>query len=159
MIGPVNNAILALTRPYTIPATEHKTLTKVRVFEERIRDREQLDFATEHVFHAGMYARTVRIPAGVIFTSVLIKRPTILILNGTCDVLVGDMGVRMQGYNVIACEAGRKTVYATITDVELTMIFPSSAKSVTEAEMEFTDEPGMLLSRTRDSDIVTVTGV
>lgn len=139
---------------FEIPATSPETVGKVRLLEDKIRDHEQIEFTTEHVFHAGMYVRTVRIPAGVMFTSVLIKCPTVLILNGTCDVLVGDMGVRLEGYNVIACAAGRKTVYLTRAAVELTMMFASNAKTVEEAEAEFTDEAEMLLSQTNENDIV-----
>ena len=142
----------------SIPATSEETIDKIRLIEDEIRNHEQIEFRTEHVFHAGMYARTVRIPAGNLFTSVLIKCPTLIILNGVCDVLSGDSGVLIEGYNVIPAGAGRKTVYFTRTDIELTMIFPSSAKTVEEAESQFTDEVESLLSRTNNDDIVTITG-
>lgn len=153
----MNEAVVVAAANYSaasIRAASVEAIAKVRSLEDRIREEKQIQFCTEHVLHGGMYSRTVRIPAGVVFTSVLIKCPTVLILNGTCDVLVGDMGVRFEGYNVIACEAGRKTAYITRTQVELTMLFPSSAKTVAEAEAQFTDEVEQLLSRTNKNDIV-----
>lgn len=143
---------------YAISETRAADLAKIRHFEDHMRQREQIQFRTEHAFHAGMYARTVRIPSGVVFTSVLIKRATLLILNGSCDVLVGSTGVRFEGYNVIPASAGRKTVYVTRSAIELTMIFPSNSRTVAEAEAEFTDEGDILLSRTNQDDIVIVTG-
>jgi hypothetical protein len=51
------------------------------------------------------------------------------------------------GYNVIQASAGRKQIYVTREETAITMIFPSNAKTVEEAEEEFTDEAEMLLSR------------
>lgn len=137
-----------------LSSTRDESIRRIRQLEESLRQREQIEFSTQHVFHAGLYSRTVRIPAGVVFTSVLIKIPTLVILNGTCDVLTGSTGLRFEGYNVLSGSAGRKTAYITRTDVELTMVFPTSAKTVEEAEAEFTDEADTLLSRTNENDIV-----
>lgn len=137
-----------------LPATGEDVLVKIKLLEEKIGDLKQIQFRTEHVFHAGMYARTIRIPPATAFISVLIKRATLLILRGTCDILCGERMIRFQGYNVIPADAGRKTVYFTRTAVELTMIFPSNAKTVEEAEAEFTDEAESLMSRTQENDIV-----
>lgn len=141
------------------PPTLPEAADKVRQLETEIRKSPQIQFRTEHTLHGGMYSRTVRIPANVMFTSVLVKCPTMLILNGICDVLVGDVGVRLEGYNVIACEAGRKQVYLTRSLVEMTMIFPSDAMTVEQAEDQFTDEAQNLMSRTQENDILTVTEV
>lgn len=139
---------------HIVPTSPPELVEKVRQFEDKVRERPQVDFITEHVFHAEMYARTVRIGPNVVFTSVLIKRATLLILNGTCDVLAGDEWVRMTGYNVLPAETHRKQIYVTRSDVELTMVFPTEAKTVEEAESEFTDEGDNLLSRKQESDIL-----
>lgn len=144
----------AVVKERSIDPSSEESIQKVRLAEQHIRQFVQTEFVTEHVFHAGMYARTVRIPAGVVFTSVLIKVPTLLILRGSCDVLMGSVGVHCEGYNVITAEAGRKTAYITRSDIELTMIFPTTARTVEEAEAEFTDEADNLLSRLNDNDIV-----
>lgn len=144
----------ALSHAKHLPPTSPSKVEMVRHLEQRLREYSQLEFTTEHVFHAGMYARTVRIPAGVVFTSVLIKVPTLLILRGACDVFMGHCTAICEGYNVITAEAGRKTAYITRSDIELTMIFPTTAKTVEEAEAEFSDEADSLLSRSNANDIV-----
>lgn len=140
-----------------LPAASEETIRKVRRIEDCIRQYAQIEFCTEHVFQAGMYARTVRIPPGIVFTSVLVKVPTLLILNGCCDVLAGDGWVRMNGYNVIAAQAGRKQIYVTRSAVEVTMIFATDAKTVEEAESQFTEEVDILLSHSNENDIVVGT--
>jgi len=142
----------------SLPATSPENVAKIKLAEEIIRGRSQIEFCTEHVFHAGMYARTVRIAAHVVFTSVLIKLPTLLISQGSYEVLSGDHWVRYDGYNVLCGSAGRKQIYRTLTEIELTMIFPSEASSVEDAEREFTDESEILLSHKLENDIV-VSGV
>ena len=141
-----------------IPPTSEENIEKIRIAEEVIRGRSQIEFCTEHVFHAGMYARTVRIAPYVVFTSVLVKRPTLLISHGSYEMLAGDRWVGVDGYNVLQGGAGRKQIYRTLTEVEWTMIFPTEAKTVEEAEAEFTDEAEQLLSRKLENDIV-ITGV
>lgn len=134
-----------------LPAASEETIKKIRLVEARIRQLPQYEFATEHVFHAGLYARTIRIAAGVLFTTVLVKRPTLLISHGSYEMLSGSRWVIMQGYNVIEASAGRKQIYRTLTDVEWTMLFATDARTVEEAEAEFTDEPDCLLSRVNDN--------
>jgi hypothetical protein len=149
---------MSLTKASRIPATSPETIDKLAVVEERIRERRQVDIVTEHVFHAGMYARTVRIPAGVLFTNVLVKCATLLIIRGEIAIsITDDSWMEFKGYNVCPAEAGRKALYLTLSDVEMTMVFPSNAQTVEEAEAEFTDAPETLLSRTNDSDIVLIT--
>ena len=58
----------------TLPTSSPEMVSKVTALEQVIRDRPQVEIRTEHTFHAGMYARTVRVPAGVVFTSVLAYR-------------------------------------------------------------------------------------
>lgn len=142
-----------------LPPATQETIDKIGVIEDRIRQYPQIEFVTEHVFHAGMYARTVRISPGIVFTSVLIKIPTLLIVHGCCDMLAGDEWVRLDGYNILPANSGRKQIYVTRTEVELTMIFPSDVQTVEEAEAQFTDDGDNLLSRTQTDDLVIVTGV
>jgi len=142
-----------------LPATPDEALQKVLIVEDRIRQREQIKIRTEHIFHAGLYVRTVRLQPNTVFTSVLIKVPTLIVINGICDLLAGDQWVRVEGYSVIPANSGRKCIYITRGLVEITMVFPSDAKTVEEAESQFTDESHCLLSRTQDDDMVLFTGV
>lgn len=127
---------------------------RVRQVEDCILHCTQWNIETEHTLHAGLYARTVRVPAGVVFANVLIKIPTLVIIHGVVDVLDGKSGVRLEGYNVVSAPCPRKHVYITRTDIEMTMIFPTNAQTVAEAEAEFTDEVENLMSRRQENGIV-----
>ena len=108
--------------------------------EARIRKLPQAAIRLVHSLHGGVYTRTARVPAGVEFTSALILVPTTVIVHG--DLLVLDRGVfvRFVGLQVLPASAYRRQVMRTIADTDITMIFPSRATSVVEAEQEFTDE-------------------
>lgn len=134
-------------------------IDKVRQLEAGLMGLPQVEIATAHLLHGGMYARTIRIPAGVVLTGALIKRATVLIVNGTCTMFVGDDTLTLHGYRVLPASAGRKQVFLAHEDTDLTMLFPSRAGSVAEAEAEFTDETDLLLSRRSDGrDSITITG-
>ena len=143
----------------TIPTTTQESIEKVIAIENRLRQHEQAKISTEHIFHAGMYIRTVRLVPNTVFTSALIKIPTLVVINGICELYAGDQWIHLEGYNVVPADAGRKGIYVTRGIVEITMIFPSNAKTVEEAEAQFTDEAASLLSRTQDNDIIVFTGV
>lgn len=130
----------------------------VNAVEAKSRTLPQIKVQTEHILHAGMYARTVRLAAKVSITSLLIKVPTIVTINGKCRVFNGKWQ-DFDGYNVLPAAAGRKMIYLTFAPTEITMVFPSKATTVEGAEREFTDEPELLISRQSNDDLVTITGV
>lgn len=108
----------------------------------------QVGIATHHVLHAGVYARTILIPAGTLLTGALVEVATTLIVSGDCTVALGDGRTeRLTGYHVLAAEGHRKQAFLAHADTHLTMVFATSAKSVAQAEAEFTAEADMLLSR------------
>lgn len=131
----------------SLPNMSAASVAMVRRFEAEALKLPQVAIATEHTLHAGMYARTIMIPAGVVLTGAEIKIPTLLVING--DVLIyGDDGpVHFSGHHVLLGQAGRKQAFFALHDTHLTMLFPSTADTVDEAEREFTDEYEMLLSR------------
>lgn len=149
----------------TLPPVQAGLLENLRALQEKMRERPQIHPQMEHVLHAGMYARTCRLDAGVAIVSVLIKIPTMLIVRGGAHVFAGDRWYRIEGYQCMPASAGRKQVYVTFEPTEITMVFPSRARTVEEAEAEFTDEAAALLSRRQDQqnngggDVVIVTGV
>ena len=150
---------MSLMKPFaSIPATSAEALEKIDDVQSKLLAAEQIDLATEHILHGGMYSRTIRLQPGVIITGALIKIPTMLIFKGHADVLLGDEWVEMNGSCVICGSAGRKQVFVTRSETELTMIFPTKAKTVEEAEAEFTDEAGRLMSRRSTRDVVVITG-
>jgi len=123
-----------------LPPTSAAAVDAVRELERASQQMPQVELVTEHAFWAGLYARTIMIPAGVCITGAQIKIPTMLIISG--DVLVyGDGGpTHLQGYCVTLGQAGRKQAFYAIADSWLTMVFATDAKDVETAEREFTDE-------------------
>ncbi|MDD5176271.1 MAG: hypothetical protein PHQ05_07620 [Sterolibacterium sp.] len=130
-----------------IPAMAPKAIDKVRQLEALTRELPQVEIATEHVLHGGMYARTICIPAGVVLTGVFIRVPTLLVFDGHATVNAGDEATTLTGYHVLAASAHRRQAFLAHADTRLTMVFASQAKTVAEAEDEFTDEAHLLFSR------------
>ncbi|CAB4133140.1 hypothetical protein UFOVP140_42 [uncultured Caudovirales phage] len=130
-----------------IATMSESAIEKVRTFESLMAERPQEEIGTEHVIHGGMYARTILIPAGVAITGAEIKLATVLVLQGDALAYTDDGAIELHGYNVIPASAGRKQAFVALTDTWLTMIFPTSAQSIEQAEDEFTDEAHMLLTR------------
>lgn len=132
----------------SIPAMTARAIENVRRLESIVAEMPQVDIPIDHTLHAGMYARTAFIPEGALITGVLIKVPSTLIVAGTALVYVDeDAPLRVSGYTVLAAAGGRKQAFIAETDIALTMIFPTNAKTVAEAEAEFTDEPHLLQTR------------
>ena len=130
-----------------IPAMTAQAIDKVRELEAITRDLPQVEIATDHVLHGGMYARTICIPAGVVLTGVFIRVPTLLVFDGNATVNSGDEAATLVGYHVLAASAHRRQAFLAHADTRLTMVFATQAKTVAEAEDEFTDEAHLLFSR------------
>jgi len=151
----------ALVAPITaalVPPSP-EMLQAIERIHERVLACPQCEIATEHLIHGGMYARTIRLVPGTKMVGSLIRHATILIIQGDCSVLIGDQRIDLTGYNVIPGCAGRKQFFVTLGPVEMTMIYPTSAWTVEEAEDDIFVEADQLVSR-RDSsrDQVTITG-
>lgn len=146
------NALQAYVAPATVatgglqlrPMTE-EAIDMVRELTEESLRHPQLQFVTQHQLHAGMYTRTVLLPAGSIVTGVLVKIPTTLHLSGDCAVFTGYETVRVTGFAVLPAAAHRKQAFHAYTDTTLSMSFVSSAADVAAAEAEFTDELRLLV--------------
>lgn len=144
-----------------IAAMSLDDIDRVRELELKLAGMglEKAEIATDHVLHAGLYARTICIPAGVVLTGAFIKVPTLLVFVGHATVNFGDGGDALRGHHVIAASAGRKQVFVAHEDTYLTMVFPTEAKSVSEAEEQFTNEADLLFSRQPGAiNRITITG-
>lgn len=131
----------------TLPAMSAKALATVRAFAAEELQEPQVDLDTTHVLHGGVYSRTVCLPAGTTITGAPIKIATQVIIQGDVVVWLGSESRRVAGYNVLPASAGRQQVFAAIRETFITMLFPTKAKTVEEAEREFTDEADTLASR------------
>jgi len=148
----------AILRATSLPAMDDDAMEKVRRLETEMRKSPQVPIQTGHVFHAGVYARTVMIPAGMYITGALIKIATLLIVSGNASVFIGSETIEINGYHIIPASAGRKQVFLAHEDTYLTMQFATSAKTIEEAEAQFTDETHLLLSRYAQHDQLLITG-
>jgi hypothetical protein len=144
-------------RGASIPTMSREAIDRVRQLEEETLQMPQVDIATHHVIHGGLYARTICVPAGVLLTGAEIKRPTVLIVSGHAHVTLDGDTVRLEGYHVLPASAGRKQAFLAVEDTMLTMLFPTCAQSVEEAEAQFTDDADRLMSRTGENTVV-ITG-
>lgn len=151
--------LMACELGITIPAMTDEHIAIVRDFESMMASLPQIKLKTEHFFHAGMYARAILIPAGVVITGALIKRATMLIVSGHCKVYLGGQSQELIGTHVIPAAAGRKQAFIAETETCLVMLFPTTATTVEAAELEFTDESDKLQSRTdQNLNNIHVTG-
>lgn len=130
-----------------LPVMGQSEVDGVRELEAAAMRLPQVHIPTDHAFHAGMYARTIKIPAGVALTGAQIKIPTILIISGDTLVYGENGATRFTGYHVALGQCGRKQAFYALQDTWLTMLFPTGATTVDEAEKEFTDEYEKLFSR------------
>lgn len=140
-----------------LPALTPDSLALVRCLEDELAKYPQHIPVTEHLFHAGMYVRTIKLIAGQAITGALMRRATLLIVQGNTNIYTGNDILKVRGYRVLAGQAGRKSVFYAYGEVYLTMAFPTEAKTVEEAEREFTDEYARLASHNGDNDVV-ITG-
>ena len=124
----------------SVPACTQTTLAVARNIETILKSCPQIFLEPEEHLHAGLYARTIRVPAGVILTGALIKIPTLLIVSGEVMMSIGDQVRRYSGTTILEGCAGRKTVFRAIGDVVITMAFASDASDFDEAVKQFTDE-------------------
>lgn len=132
----------------------------VAAYERHNLSLPQVAIHTHHVLHAGMYARTVDLPANIVLTGALVKIPTMLVICGDVVVSNGDAeGFHVDGTAVLPASAGRKQVFVTFGRTTVTMLFATSAITVEEAEAEFTDQTDMLFShRDPACNTIIITG-
>lgn len=141
----------------SIPSMTAEDIAKVSQLEKLLYGAAQEKIETQHDLHGGMYARSICIKAGVMITGALIKLPTILIVVGNVIVYLGQESIELTGYNVMCAAANRKQSFIAKSDVYMTMVFPTKATTIEEAEKEFTDQHAELLSHT-NNNVVNITG-
>lgn len=155
--GSMLPAVIALGD--MLPAMGADAIEKARRWETAVWRAPQSVLKTYHVLHGGLYSRTVWLPAGAVIAGALIKVATTLTINGDVTVFIGEDTIELKGYNVIPASAGRKQAFVAHTDTNMTMTFASNARTVQEAEDEFTDEAHLLLSRQQtEPDSIIITG-
>ena len=142
-----------------LPATDPAIIERLKDLQGEFLKGEQAELLTQHVLHGGMYARTITLPPRIALVGAHIVVPTIVITVGSGHVRVGKEWAEVAGYQVLPASANRKQLFVTFDEpLIVTAIFATQAKTVEEAEREFTPEYELLLSRHQDFNQVVVTG-
>jgi hypothetical protein len=143
---------------YVVEATESE-LAAVRRVEEKLKTVEQNGMETWHVLHGGIYSRTIFLEKDQVIVGAQIKVPTTIMINGCLLISSGGESFEIKGVNVIPASKNRKQIMKATEKTSVTMCFATSAKTVEEAEEEFSDEAGNLMSRFSDSiNHINITG-
>lgn len=137
-----------------VPAMTPGQINRVEQMEEALKSVPEANVETQHMFHAGVYVRTVNMKRFTMFTGALMRIPTVLIISGDVSMYIGDGVVRKTGYHVLMGETGRKQAFFCHEDTSITMVFASNAKTVEEAEEQFTDEWCKLVSRRMANEVI-----
>ncbi len=146
-------------RSSAIPAMSAEAIDKAREMGGVVAAMPQVPIFTDHVLHAGLYARTIMIPKRIWLEGCLVKLPTLLIVHGEVEAYIGEDCIVLSGYAVLPASANRKQIFFARTDTWLTMAFKTQARDVGAAEREFTDDFALLGSH-RDPALnrTTITG-
>ena len=134
-------------RSIGVPAMTEAEIDNVRAVQTEDAALPQVALETQHLLHAGLYLRTIRMPAGVRITGALVRIATAVIVQGDCWVWLGDRSRHLTGYNVLPASAGRKQAFWSVEETFITMVFATMATTVEEAENEFTSEAHLLQTR------------
>ena len=143
---------------YVVEATESE-LAAVRRVEEKLKTVKQNGMETWHVLHGGIYSRTIFLEKDQVIVGAQIKVPTTIMINGSLLISSGGESFEIKGVNIIPASKNRKQIMKATEKTSVTMCFATSAKTVEEAEEEFSDEAGNLMSRFSDSiNHINITG-
>lgn len=133
------------------------TIEHLTAIQDKLLALPQVEIQTEHIIHAGLYIRTIRLAPETVLVGALVKIPTTLIVSGKTLVFTGESWIELDGYHVIPANAGRKQIFVTHEQTSISMVFRADAKTVEQAENEFTSESAALMSRKSENDTITIT--
>lgn len=134
-------------QPYIVPSVTDAQHARMEALMDEMAAvaPDDAGIRISHVLHAGCYARTAFVPAGVLFVSNQVMVPTVVVISGDCLLTDTDKAVRIQGYEVLAGAQRRQAVFRTLKDTYITAFFATNAKTVAEAEREAVADPSRLL--------------
>lgn len=107
----------------------------------------QIDLATSHLVHGGMYARTIFIPAGAILTGALTEMDNVCVMYGDITVTTDAGPQRLAGYHVLPASKGAKRAGITHADTWWTTLIPTDLAEIADIEAAMTTEADRLQTR------------
>lgn len=139
----------------TLPAIEQQTgflagmptPEAVRRMEDMLLQMPQIDLQTQHLLSAGLYARTIFIPAGTVLTGALTNIDNLCVAFGDITVTTDDGPKRLTGFNVIPAMAGAKRAGVAHSDTWWVTILRTDCSTIEDAEEALTGEAERLQSR------------
>jgi hypothetical protein len=134
-------------RPDIAPMSE-TAIAKVRALESAALELPQVEVRIDQTLHAGVYLRVAYLPPGTLITGALIKVETIVAVQGEALMYSEDGVVRLSGHAILRAAAGRKSAFYAVGSTTISMMFATTARTVDEAEEQFTDEHALLTTRT-----------
>jgi hypothetical protein len=98
---------------------------RVERLERSIEHLPQAHCPVSHHFAPGVYAREMRIPAGVLATGAVHKTEHLSIVVGHCMLTTDDGPREFFGHNTFVSKPGAKRALFAISDVVMTTIHPT----------------------------------
>jgi hypothetical protein len=139
-----------------IPSMPQTSIDKLNMLACEFDAHEQAEIPTQSILHGGMFTRTIHVQAGVGVVGALIRLPSILISNGDVAIIIDGSVKKLSGYHVFAGMPNRKQAVIALSDCMFTMVVRTDAKTIEEAEKEFTEEWEKLIHNSElDEDIIT----
>lgn len=120
---------------------------RVAELEDVLLALPQIDLGTTHLIHAGMYARTILIPAGTVLTGALTEADNICVMHGDITVTTDDGPQRLVGFHVLPANAGSKRAGMAHADTYWTTLFRTDETEVSKIENSVTREADRLQTR------------
>lgn len=142
-----------------VVGTTDRELAAVKRVEAELKTVKQTGMETWHVIHGGIYSRTIFLEKDQVIVGAKIKVPTTIMINGCLLISSGGESFEIRGVHVIPASKNRKQIMKATEKTSITMCFVTNAKTVEEAEEEFSDEAENLMSRFSDSiNHINITG-
>lgn len=116
---------VALLDQNKVISTHEKTISREQIFalEKEILAQPQTEIPVTHEFCNGVYARTIRIPAGVILTGAIHKEESFFIVRSGQILVTTDTGVAHVGPGFMSVtRPGEKRAGLALTECEVTNI-------------------------------------
>jgi hypothetical protein len=107
---------------------------KIAAAENIILSAQQIELEVIHHFSPGIYAREMRIPAGVVLTGMIHKTEHLCILNGDIEIASEQGSGRYTGYHTFLSKPGVKRIGSTYADTVFTTIHATLETDVAKLE-------------------------